>query len=60
MSRPPKVFKVGDLILTIKEAADLLNLKDDTLRKRLRRGSNLRMEFEKKDYQLIVKNSHGT
>ena len=51
--RPPKHYRVGDIIVTIKEAADLLDMKEDTLRKRLRRGSTLEIELD-------VKNSHNT
>ena len=40
------------------ECAEMLDMKEDTLRKRLRRGSTFRKELDAKGIKYDVKNSH--
>jgi len=56
--RPAKLYRCGDLKLTIQEAADYLNLKEDTLRKRIRRSGVSTAKYLKD--KLGVKISHTT
>jgi len=45
--RPPKLYNVGGYLISIKEAAELLEIKEDTLRKKMRRGAKLNEVFVK-------------
>ena len=53
--RQPKLYEVGECLYSIKEAAEILGFKEDTIRKKLRRGAKMRDIFAEKDHGVVEK-----